>query len=173
MSPDLLICSRKKANEILARQNGGGPKEWCAVISINDVIDRPPYAVRKFVGPCLTLYMDDVEQDGSDIHGYVAPTRGDAEKIIAFAKRVHSPMIIHCAAGVSRSSAAALVVRAALNPEVPDDVIVAETLDPTWHWPNEKLIEFADKTLKRNLLGAVKAWKSGTKAAKNEERGND
>lgn len=56
----------------------------------------------------LRLIFDDVQK--SNLHGD-APTKEDVQQIIEFARGIDSGrVIIHCAAGISRSSAAALTV---------------------------------------------------------------
>jgi predicted protein tyrosine phosphatase len=50
--------------------------------------------------------------------GFVAPAREHVEALLAFAHDWDrtKPMIVHCYAGISRSTAAAYVIAAALNP---------------------------------------------------------
>lgn len=62
------------------------------------------------------ISFDDVDRD-LPMHGYVAPTRPDVMRLL-FAGREHRhlsmsrcvPLVIHCAAGISRSAAAAIAI---------------------------------------------------------------
>src|SRR5918999_6039861 len=64
----------------------------------------------------LLLGMDDIPEPAD---GYVAPCEEHVARLIAF---THSwdratPLVVHCFAGISRSTAAAFVAACALNPE--------------------------------------------------------
>lgn len=70
-----------------------------------------------------------------------------------------APMIVHCWAGVSRSTAGAMIATCMLRPEL-DEELVANTIrerspEAT---PNIRLVEFADNILARNgrMVNAVK-----------------
>ena len=70
------------------------------------------------------------------------------------------PILIHCWAGVSRSTAAAYIVQCALNPDA-DEHMLASRLRakaPTAS-PNRRLVELADRRLQRGqrMIDAVEA----------------
>jgi predicted protein tyrosine phosphatase len=84
---------------------------------------------------------------------YTAPSVEDVEAVIDFARRWDraAPMLIHCWAGVSRSTAAAYISAIALHPDL-DDVALAQRLraaSPT-ATPNAMMIAFADQILARD-----------------------
>ena len=64
----------------------------------------------------LALFMHDILQEEE---GMVAPAHGHVRALVDFATRWDRarPLVIHCYAGVSRSTAAAYVVAAALSPQ--------------------------------------------------------
>lgn len=78
------------------------------------------------------ISFDDVDRD-LPRHGYVAPTKQDVGAILT-AGREHrrrspaAPLVIHCAAGISRSSAAAIVVTADRRLADPPGEVLADVL---------------------------------------------
>jgi predicted protein tyrosine phosphatase len=73
-------------------------------------------------------------------------------------------MLIHCYAGVSRSTASAYIIALALNPAL-DEVALAQKLrqlSPS-ATPNIRLIALADQILARNgrMIEAIKAIRRG------------
>jgi len=75
--------------------------------------DRGTEAVAQYGWPSsvpgLVLEFDDVLVD-KPLHGYVAPTRADVEPLVALAPTLQGRVLVHCAAGISRSSAATLIL---------------------------------------------------------------
>src|SRR5262245_21736318 len=72
------------------------------------------------------LHVYDISQP---LPGHVAPDAQHIDKLLDFALAWggRGPMVIHCWAGISRSTAAALISLAALNPEAPE-VLIAQRL---------------------------------------------
>lgn len=94
--------------------------------------------------------------------GLIPPARVHVERLIAFATRWDraSPMIVHCYAGVSRSTAGAFIVLCALNPDR-DETELAQELrrrSPS-ATPNPRLVGFADALLARDgrMVAAIEA----------------
>jgi len=88
--------------------------------------------------------------------GQLAPTRADVEQLLAFGSELgggpgEGHLLVHCHAGVSRSTAAATLILAQAHPELP----AAEAfgwvvqLRPR-AWPNLRILEFGDALLGRN-----------------------
>ncbi len=105
----------------------------------------------------VRLHVDDINQP---LPGHVAPNAEHIDKLLEFALAWggQGPMVIHCWAGISRSTAAALISLAALNPETPE-VLIAQRLreaSPT-AYPNRLMIRLADAALGRRgrILEAV------------------
>ena len=105
--------------------------------------------------------------------GLVAPGRQHVERLIAFARDWdrRRPLAINCYAGVSRSTAAAYIVAAALVPER-DETELARTLrllSPS-ATPNPALVRHADAILGRRgrMVSAIAAIGRGADAFEGE-----
>src|SRR5262245_40238534 len=81
------------------------------------VLVETPAAIRP--GNHMRLHIDDIAQP---MEGMVAPDAGHVTQLLKFTtawdRRGH--MVIHCWAGISRSTAAAFITLCALNPEAPE-----------------------------------------------------
>lgn len=97
--------------------------------------------------------------------GHVLPEELHVREVLGFARRWKAepekgPLLIHCYAGVSRSTAAAYMSVLALDP-ARDELELATELrrsSPTAS-PNPRLIEIADRVLGRNgrMIDAIRA----------------
>jgi predicted protein tyrosine phosphatase len=85
----------------------------------------------------------------------LAPSRQDVERLLEFGRELHGPegshLLVHCHAGVSRSTAAAALILAQAYPDRP----AREALDAVAQmrpraWPNLRILEFGDAILGRN-----------------------
>ena len=92
------------------------------------------------------------------------PARADVERLLAFGHELsgtpESHLLIHCHAGVSRSTASAALILAQARP----DRSARDTLDAVAQlrpraWPNLRMLEFGDDLLGRNgeIVAAVAA----------------
>lgn len=86
------------------------------------------------------------------IDGHILPSDAHIAALLDFVERWDraAPMLIHCYAGVSRSTAAAFVAACALSPEREEDEIAAAIRrhSPT-ATPNARLVAVADAMLRR------------------------
>lgn len=85
--------------------------------------------------------------------GQIAPQRSHAEQVLAFADGWDrsSPMVIHCWAGISRSTAAMWMTLCKLNPEADEyDILAAMRARAPHISPNRLLVAHADDLLGRN-----------------------
>jgi predicted protein tyrosine phosphatase len=105
----------------------------------------------------LYISMSDILEP---LDGHILPAESHVRQLLAFVREWNrqQPMVIHCYAGVSRSTAAAIITACSLNPDRDEDE-VAQTvrrLSPT-ATPNLKLLAVADDLLGRsgNLVRAV------------------
>ena len=86
--------------------------------------------------------------------GWIAPERWDVELLLAFARGLDASeethLLIHCHAGVSRSTAAAALVLAQTRADRPADEVLREIvrLRPR-AWPNLRILELGDDILGR------------------------
>lgn len=85
----------------------------------------------------------------------LAPSRDDVERLLEFGRELRGPegshLLVHCHAGVSRSTAAAALILAQAFPDRP----AREALDAVAQmrpraWPNLRILEFGDAILGRN-----------------------
>lgn len=114
----------------------------------------------------LRLSLHDISEP---LLGCVHPEPTHIDEIVAFARAWggQGPMVVHCWAGISRSTAAAFTALCSINPEVPEDLI-AERLrraSPT-AYPNRLMIRLADLALGRNgrMVRAIEAMGRGVVA---------
>jgi predicted protein tyrosine phosphatase len=82
-----------------------------------------------------------------------------------------APLVVHCYAGISRSTAGAFVTACALNPGR-DEMVIARALrdaSPT-ATPNRRIIALADRILTRNgrMVMAIEQIGPGTAAYASE-----
>jgi predicted protein tyrosine phosphatase len=103
------------------------------------------------------------------MEGMVAPSEAHVHEIIRWAKswdRAH-PMVVHCYAGISRSTAAAYISALTLNPELDEYALANEVRvrAPT-ATPNIRLIGFADEIMGRKgrMVEAITAIGRGEDA---------
>lgn len=100
----------------------------------------------------LHLGMHDI---AGEVPGYTAPSASHVESMLEFGlnwKRAQEgPLIVHCYAGISRSTAAAYVIAAALRPDRDEEELALELrrLAPT-ATPNPLIVAHADRLLGRN-----------------------
>jgi predicted protein tyrosine phosphatase len=87
----------------------------------------------------------------------VAPERSDVERLLAFAREVSqqpssSPphLLLHCHAGISRSTAAATLILAQAYPGWRGEAVLREVLRlRPQAWPNLRILELGDGLLRR------------------------
>jgi len=153
---DLTICGLDE----LDSQSARGATH---VLSLLDP-DWPEPAAFEAFGPHLraTLRFHDAIEPAP---GAVLPQREHAEAILAFGRDAGdvSHLLIHCHAGISRSTAAMLMILAQAHPQEAEDAIVDRLLGiRPQAWPNSRMIAFADAHLRRDgrltaALGALYA----------------
>jgi predicted protein tyrosine phosphatase len=106
-------------------------------------------------------------------HGLVHPTIEHVAEIARFASMWNrsGPLLIHCWAGISRSTAAAFITLCAVNPDAPE-ILVAQRLREAsaTAMPNRLMVSLADEVLGRHgrMLKAVADIGPGRAAAEAE-----
>jgi predicted protein tyrosine phosphatase len=123
------------------------------VLSILDPTWPEPEAFAAFAPHRrLVLRFHDVIYDYPDV---VAPTREDVAVLLEFGREVDaagpgSHLLIHCHAGISRSTAAAALLLAQAEPARPPAEVFAEIgRQRPRAWPNLLLLEFGEAALGR------------------------
>ena len=97
-----------------------------------------------------------------EIDGYRAPAEEHVHQLIEFVTRWHrrTPLVVHCYAGISRSTAAAYVAACALNPNR-DEMAIARELRrlSATATPNIRIVTLADRMLGRDgrMVAAIDA----------------
>ncbi len=97
----------------------------------------------------LKLYFHDIVQD---MEGHVPPRVADAEKLIGFfeAWGREQPMLIHCWAGISRSTAAAYTALCMFRPDADEEELAWELRHASPSaTPNRLIVSLADAALGR------------------------
>jgi predicted protein tyrosine phosphatase len=116
------------------------------LINGETLIDTPPTIGE---GRHLRLAMNDISEPRD---GLVVPCEDHVSDLIQFALNwdQKAPLLIHCWAGISRSTAAAFISLCAINPQA-DEHALARALrraSPT-AYPNRRLVALADQVLSR------------------------
>ena len=97
----------------------------------------------------LKVQMDDITEA---LEGFVAPTETHIEQVLTFVRGWdrQAPLVVHCYAGISRSTASAFAAVCALNPHR-DEISIAKQIraaSPIAQ-PNRLIVSLADKALGR------------------------
>jgi predicted protein tyrosine phosphatase len=115
----------------------------------------------------LILSVDDIVAPAD---GYTVPADEHVGRLIEFVGRWDrtSPMVVHCFAGISRSTGAAFVAACAVNPKRDEEEIArAIRLASPTAQPNARIVGIADRLLGRNgrMIRAVESIGPGAPAA--------
>jgi predicted protein tyrosine phosphatase len=98
----------------------------------------------------LKVQMDDITEQ---LEGFVAPTETHVGQVLDFVRGWdrQAPLVIHCYAGISRSTASAFAAVCALNPHR-DEIAIARQirLASAIASPNRLIVSLADKALGRD-----------------------
>ncbi len=155
LEPEVIIASRRQAERLLMSESPGLP--ICHMISIGAPGDPVPEGF-DLCATAIRLEFFDVSQDTDFEYG---PQAWQVERVIDFAHTIQGQggkLLVHCEAGISRSSAAALTVFATWlgvgkEQEAVDKTYAAQPQA----WPNSLFVELADDLLGRDgtLVAAV------------------
>jgi predicted protein tyrosine phosphatase len=98
----------------------------------------------------LKVSMDDITEE---LDGFVAPSEMHIAQVLDFVRGWDrsAPLVVHCYAGISRSTASAFAAACALNPHR-DEIEIARKIraaSPIAS-PNRRIVELADRALGRD-----------------------
>ena len=129
-----------------------------------DYIDRP--VERAGRQPSQFLRMHDISEPRD---GHNAPGAEHVENLLGFVRGWDraTPLVVHCWAGISRSTAAAFVSVCALKPERDErEIALAIRRASPTATPNIRIVAFADTMLDRQgrMVAAIEAIGRGASA---------
>jgi predicted protein tyrosine phosphatase len=98
----------------------------------------------------LKVQVDDITEP---MDGFVAPSDSHVEQVLSFVRGWDraAPLVVHCYAGISRSTASAFAAACALNPHR-DEISIARQIRAASPIaaPNRLIVSLADKALGRD-----------------------
>ncbi|MBX3519284.1 MAG: dual specificity protein phosphatase family protein [Xanthobacteraceae bacterium] len=111
----------------------------------------------------LILSIDDIEDE---LEGMIAPGEAHVAELLDFVGRWkrEKPIVVHCFAGISRSTAAAFITACAIAPERSEAEIAREIRNASiTAQPNPRIVKFGDRLLNRDgrMVEAVRAIGKG------------
>jgi predicted protein tyrosine phosphatase len=115
----------------------------------------------------LKVSMDDIIEH---MDGFMAPSELHIEKVLNFVRGWDrsAPMVVHCYAGISRSTASAFAAACMLNPHRDEGEIALQIREASAiAQPNRLIVALADKALGRNgrMLHALDEMGPGSMTA--------
>jgi predicted protein tyrosine phosphatase len=142
--PTLHVSSLSRLHETVANVRAS---HVVTLINANTVVERPPGILAE---RHLFLGMSDIV---AALDGHIVPAQDHVERFLEFVRSWdrQAPIVIHCWAGISRSTAAAFITACALGPQREEDEIAQalRAASPS-ATPNAKLVAIADELLGRN-----------------------
>jgi predicted protein tyrosine phosphatase len=132
-----------------------------------DRMQRPRHIAAK---NHLVLSMDDIT---TPIDGYTPPSEEHVTRLLEFVARWDrkTPLVMHCLAGISRSTAGAFVAACALNPKRSEAAIAQAMREASPSaMPNIMLVTLADRMLGRRgrMTEAIEAIGAGLPAVEGD-----
>jgi predicted protein tyrosine phosphatase len=158
--PTLHVCPLSRLHETVA---GLRASHVVTLINVGSAVERPPAIARDrhlFIG------LSDIV---SPLDGHVLPAVDHVEALLAFVRawERESPIVFHCWAGISRSTAAAYIAACTLAPERDEaEIALALRAASPAATPNALLVSLADNLLGRGgrMVEAIQAIGRGEDA---------
>jgi predicted protein tyrosine phosphatase len=162
--PTLHVCALSRLPETVAAT---GARRVVTLINVGTPVTRPPSIAEDdplFVG---------ISDITDALDGHVLPDEAHVRRLIDFVEAWDraQPVVMHCYAGISRSTAAAFIATCALRPDS-DEAEIARELrraSPS-ATPNRRLVAVADAMLGRDgrMVAAIAAIGRGEDAFEGE-----
>jgi predicted protein tyrosine phosphatase len=152
-APMIHVCSLSR---LYATVDETGARHIVTLLRLVDRVQRPTHIAPE---NHLVLAVDDIT---APMDGYSAPAHEHVQRLIDFvgAWDRKAPMVMHCFAGISRSTAGAYVAACALNPGR-DEMQIAWDIRRASRTaqPNARIVSIADRLLKRDgrMIRAIDA----------------
>jgi predicted protein tyrosine phosphatase len=138
------VCSLARLH---ATVDATGAHHIVTLLRLTDRVERPSH-----IAPENHLVLA-VDYIAMPMEGYTVPAQEHVERLIDFVGQWDraAPMVVHCFAGISRSTAGAYVAACALNPSR-DEQQIAWTIRRASRTaqPNVAIVSIADRLLKRD-----------------------
>src|SRR6266704_1685472 len=155
------VCSLARLH---ATVDETGARHIVTLLRLVDRVQRPAHIAAE---NHLVLAVDDITMP---MDGYTAPAHEHVQQLIDFVSAWDraTPMVMHCFAGISRSTAGAYVAACALNPNR-GETAIAQALRraSATATPNLRIVSLADRLLGRSgrMVAAIETIGSGAMAA--------
>ena len=162
--PSLHVCSLSRLHDTVAAT---GASHVVTLINAGTPVERPgsiPAEQHLFIG---------VSDIVDPLDGHVVPAVEHVSQLVEFVEAWprEKPLVIHCYAGISRSTAAAFIAACVLWPER-EEAEIARALREASSiaTPNRRLVAVADEQLGRGgrMVSAVEAIGRGREALESE-----
>ena len=124
-----------------------GARHIVTLLRLTDRVERPRQILAE---NHLVLSIDDISMP---IDGYTLPGEEHVARLLDFvgAWDRQAPMVVHCFAGISRSTAGAFVAACALNPARDErEIAWAIRRASRTAQPNARIVSIADRLLRRD-----------------------
>jgi len=154
------VCSLSLLHETVA---GTGARHVVSLIGDEADIERPTAIVAENY---LRLRLHDIS---SPLDGYIMPEEEHVADLLQFVRRWdrQAPLVVHCYAGISRSTASAFASVCALNPHRDEKgiALALRRASPT-ATPNIRIVSLADRLLGRDgrMVAAIEMIGRGAMA---------
>lgn len=140
-----------------------GARHLVSLLSVGAEFERPAHLEPAC---CLHLAMHDIAEERE---GLIAPAPAHVAALLGFARAWNrqGPLVLHCYAGISRSTAAAYLIAAALDPGREETDLARELRRRAPSaTPNPRLVALADAMLGRQgrMIAAIAAIGRGAEA---------
>lgn len=137
------VCSLSRLRRTVEET---GARYIVTLLKDTDLVQRPDCVA---ADDHLVLGVDDITMA---LDGYVVPADEHVARLLAFVRGWNraAPLVVHCYAGISRSTAGAYVAACALNPDR-DELAIARELRraSATATPNSRIVSLADRLLGR------------------------
>jgi predicted protein tyrosine phosphatase len=138
------VCSLARLHDIV---EDTGARHVVSLLGDEATVERPTAVEAE---NHLWLRLHDIS---APLDGYIMPDEAHVNELLSFARRWdrRAPLVVHCYAGISRSTASAFACVCALNPHRDEESIALalRQASPT-ATPNIRIVSLADLLLRRD-----------------------